>query len=136
MVTGVDPSPLRFLPSIFIAHRVQQSHWLTHALALSASQFVPKKKSARIYPSMHSAGLELTKLTFTRLEVDLLRHRGDRLGISVPQVLCQSYRSHRSSELGYEDLTELTEVPGTVRKCYRTHRNSGYCGTCINSQKL
>ena len=86
---------------------------------------------------MHSAGLELTKLTFTRLEVDLLRHRGDRLGISVPQVLCQSYRSHRSSELGYEDLTELTEVPGTVRKCYRTHRSSGYCGTGVqNLHKL
>ena len=44
VVTGVVPSPLRFLPSIFIAHRVQQSHCssifhrvlLTHALALSA----------------------------------------------------------------------------------------------------
>ena len=41
------PPPPRFLPSIFIAHRVQQSHCssifhrvlLTHALALSASQF-------------------------------------------------------------------------------------------------
>ena len=45
--------------------------WLsvTHALlALSASQFVHKKKSHRIYTSMHSAGLELTKLTYTRLE--------------------------------------------------------------------
>ena len=48
---GVVPSPPRFLPSIFIAHRVQQSHCssmfhrmlLTHALALSASQFVHKK---------------------------------------------------------------------------------------------
>ena len=55
----------------FIAHRVQQSHCssivhrvlLTHALALFASQFVHKKKSQRIYTSMHSAGLELTKLT-------------------------------------------------------------------------
>ena len=28
---------------------------------------------------MHSAGLELTKLTYTRLEDDLIRHRGDRL---------------------------------------------------------
>ena len=26
VVTGVIPSPPRFLPSIFIAHRVQQSH--------------------------------------------------------------------------------------------------------------
>ena len=51
---------------------------LTHALALSASQFVDKKKSQRIYASMHSAGLELTKLTYTRLEDNLIRHRGDR----------------------------------------------------------
>ena len=51
---------------------------LTHALALSASQFVHKKKSQRIYTSMHSAGLELTKLTYTRLEDNLIRHRGDR----------------------------------------------------------
>ena len=89
VVTGVDPSPPRFLPSIFLAHRVQQSHCssifhrvlllLTHALALSASQFVHKKKSQRIYTSMHSAGLELTKLTCTRLEDNLIRHRGDRL---------------------------------------------------------
>ena len=56
----------------FIAHRVQQSHCssifhrvlLTHALALSASQFVHKKKSPRIYTSMHSGGFELTKLTY------------------------------------------------------------------------
>ena len=52
---------------------------LTHALALSASQFVHKKKSQRIYTSMHSAGLELTKLTYTRLEDNLIRHRRDRL---------------------------------------------------------
>ena len=82
---GVVPSSPRFLPSIFIAHRVQQSHCssifhqvlLTHALALSASQFVHKKKSQRIYTSMHSAGLELTKLTYNRLEDNLIRHRGD-----------------------------------------------------------
>ena len=83
-VTGVIPSPPRFLPSIFVAHRVHQSHCssifhrvlLTHALALSASQFELKKKSQRICTSMHSAGLELTKLTYTRLEVNLIRHPG------------------------------------------------------------
>ena len=56
------PFSPRFLPSIFIAHRVQQSRCssifhrelLIHALALSASQFVRKKKSPRIYTSMHS----------------------------------------------------------------------------------
>ena len=81
--------PPRFLPSFFIAHRVQQSHCssnfhrvlLTHALALSASQIVHNKNSPRIYTSMHSAGLELTKLTCTRLEDNLIRHRGDRLNL-------------------------------------------------------
>ena len=69
VVTGVVPSSPRSLPLFFfIAHRVQQSHCssifhrvlLTHALALSAGQFVHKKTSQRIYTSMHSAGLELT----------------------------------------------------------------------------
>ena len=81
---SVVPSPPRILPSSFIAHRVQQSHCssifhrvlLTHALALSASHFVHKKKPQRIYTSMHLAGLELTKLTYTRLEDNLIRHRG------------------------------------------------------------
>ena len=86
VVTGVVPSRPRFLPSIFIAHRVQQSHCssifhrvlLTHALAFSASQFVHKEKSPRIHTSMYSEGFELTKLTYTRLEDNLIRHRGDR----------------------------------------------------------
>ena len=54
---------------------------LTHALALSASQFVHKKKSQRIYTSMHTVGLELTKLTYTRLEDNLIRHRGLALSL-------------------------------------------------------
>ena len=86
VVTGVVPSPPRFLPSIFVAHRVQHSPYssifhrvlLTHALAFSASQFVHKKTSPH-ESSMRSAGLELTKLTCTRLEDNLIRHRGDRL---------------------------------------------------------
>ena len=84
MVTGVVPSPPRFLPSTFIAHMVQQSHCSsifypvlqTHALALSASQFVHKKQTQRIYTSMHSAGLELTKLTYTKLDDNLIRPPG------------------------------------------------------------
>ena len=83
VLTGVVPSSPRFLPSIFIAHRVQQSHCssifhrvlLTHALAFSANQLVSKKNSSRIYTSMHLGGFELTKLTYTRLEDNLIRHR-------------------------------------------------------------
>ena len=52
VVTGIVPSSPRFLPSIFIAHRVQQSHCssifhrvlLTHARLLSASHIVYKKR--------------------------------------------------------------------------------------------
>ena len=95
MVTGVVPSSPRSLPLIFISHRVQQSHWLsifhrvllTQALALSASRFVHKKKSQRIFTSMHSARLELTKLAYTRLEDNLIRHRGARL-TGLCMLLC------------------------------------------------
>ena len=118
VVTCVVPSPPRFLPSIFVAHRVQQSHCssifhrglLTHALALSARQFVHEKKSPRKY-SMHSGGFELTKLTYTRLEDNLIRHRNDRLlhteyivpgfayfylwhGASPSRTACTPRRSH------------------------------------------
>ena len=86
VVTCVVPSSPRFLPSVFIAHRVQQSHFssifhrvlLTHALAFSASQFVHKKESPRIYTSMHSKGFDPTKLIYPRLEDNLIRHRRDR----------------------------------------------------------
>ena len=99
VVTGVVPSPPRFLPTIFIAHRVQQFHCssifhrvlLTHALALSANQFVRKKKSQRIYTNMHSTGLELTKLTYTRLKDNLIRHRGDRSYRSATPISATSY---------------------------------------------
>ena len=72
VVTGVLPSPPRFLASISVEHTVQQSHCssilhrvlLTHALALSASQYLRKRKSQPSYMSMHSAGIELTKLTY------------------------------------------------------------------------
>ena len=75
---------------LFISHRVQQSHCssifhrvlLAHAFALSASQSVHKKNSPRIFTSMHSGGFKVTKLTYTRLEDNLIRHRGDRLLIT------------------------------------------------------
>ena len=51
---------------------------LAHPLALSASQHVHKKKSLRVYTSMPSGGVELTKLPYTRLEDNLICRRGDR----------------------------------------------------------
>ena len=104
MVTGVVPSSPRFLAFIFfIAHRVQQFRCssifhralLIHALALSASQSVHNKKSLRIYASVHSGGLELTKLTYTRLEDNLIRHRGDRITMHA----CLSGVSNTASHL-------------------------------------
>ena len=128
MVTGVITSPPRFLPSIFVAHRVQQSHCssivhrmlLTRALALSASQFVHKKKSQRIYTSIHSAGLELTKLTYTRLEDNLIRHRGDWLLLYLHGIC---YRS---------------ESRGSDRRLYAANspRAPAECGTVVYSSAV
>ena len=52
---------------------------ITHAFALSAIQLVHQKRSLRINTStrMHSGGLELTQLTYSRHEDNLLHHRGD-----------------------------------------------------------
>ena len=62
------------IPLLVDFRRVLQAH----ALAISASQFVRKQKSQRVFTSMHSVLLELTKLTYTRLEDKLRSHRGDR----------------------------------------------------------
>ena len=59
--------PARFRPSIFIAHRVQQSHCssifhrvlLTHALGLSRKSICAQEKPLRICMSMHSGELIL-----------------------------------------------------------------------------
>ena len=49
---------------------------LTHALALSASQLVHKKKTHEDIYEYELGGIELTKLTYTRLEDNLISHRG------------------------------------------------------------
>ena len=66
---------------------------------------------------MHSAGLELTKLTYyTRLEYNLIRHRGDRL----------NYSSMNPKKLVYiSDLIYSKQPPSllsssTLRKEYFT----------------
>ena len=129
VVKGVVTSCPRFLPSNFIAHRVQQSHCssifhrvlLTHALALSASQFVHKPKSQRIYTSMQSAGLELTKLTYTRLEDNLIRHRGDRLTILCIRF-CREFHVNKTcvEEVEIDRMCEN-------RKVVKSGTGSGAC---------
>ena len=81
---------------------------LSHALAFSASQFVRKKKSPRIYTSMHSGGIELTKLTYTRLVDNLIRHRGDRI---LPRT------KYRMSPL------PILTVPGMIPVCCTRHHH-------------
>ena len=44
---------------------------------------------------MHSAGLKLTQLTYTRLEDNLIRHRGDRLHYIT------KIKIHSSCEIDY-----------------------------------
>ena len=80
--------------SFYRGSRVQQSHcWsifhgvlLTHALVLSASQFVQEKKSPRLYIRVctrRDSNSRIWPRTYTRLEDNLIqqlvRHRGDRL---------------------------------------------------------
>ena len=86
VVTGVVPSPPGSCLHFFIAHRVQQSHCssifhlvvlLTHTLAFYASQFVRKKTPHEFIRVCTRRGSK--KLTHTRLEDNLIRHRGDRL---------------------------------------------------------
>ena len=98
VVTGVGPSPPRSLPSIFIVHRVQQSHCSSiflsnvpnsrsRAFRKKNCRFVRKKTSPQIYTSMHSGESERT---YARLEDNLIRHRGDRL-LSYYHTIILSY---------------------------------------------
>ena len=93
--------------NFFFPHRVQQSHSLlvdcsssvadSRSRAFSASQSKHKKKPPRSYTSTHSRGFELTKLTYTRLEDNLIRHRGDRpmyiwaRGVKYRGALCFTF---------------------------------------------
>ena len=128
VVTGVVPpsSPPVLAFIFFIAHRVQQSHCssifhrvlLTHALALSASQFVHKKKSQRIYTSMHSVGPELTKLTYARLEDNLTCHRGDRYSGNRHRGALFWYYCRRSLRLSQSFLLTCVRVYQDVLSQY------------------
>ena len=106
---------------------------LTHALAFSASQFVLKKKSPRIYTSIHSGGFELTKLNYTRLEDNLIRHRGDRVTLEQPKRYPVGATS--PSKTGFVDsahrLTDITllkiwykVIPRGVADLYPGHAPS------------
>ena len=67
-----------------IAHRIPLLVDFSSSVANSRSRALRKsicaqQKSPRIYTSRQSGGFELTKLTCTRLDDNLIRLRGDRL---------------------------------------------------------
>ena len=85
MVTGVVPSPPRVLPQRLSRIGFSNSILLvdfpssvanSRSIALRKSLYAPEK-SLQNYANMHPGGLELTKLTYTRLEDNLIRHLGD-----------------------------------------------------------
>ena len=51
---------------------------------------------------MHSGGFELTKLTYTRLEENLIRHRGDRV-LLLPEPSQQQKKHSSSSDDGLRE---------------------------------
>ena len=85
MVTGIFPSPPRYLPSFLRFHlsafTLANSHLLvllTNALALSLSSLFQRKKSLRIKRArvcMHSVRLQPTTLSLEGMIFHLLRHR-------------------------------------------------------------
>ena len=85
VVTSVVPSRPRFLPSILSAWGSAIPLLVDFSSSVANSRCrafrestCAQEKSPRIHTSMHSGGFELTKLTYTRLEENLICHRGDR----------------------------------------------------------
>ena len=79
---GPFPPP-RFLPSIFIAQSCSAIPLLvdfSSSVANSHSRAFRKSICAqeKVPTNLYEHALELTKLTYTRLEDNLIRHRGDR----------------------------------------------------------
>ena len=64
---------------------------------------------------MHSGGFELTKLTYTRLEDNLIRHRGDRY------IHCSDTRHHRLTIIIGDRLTiNINRKTPTTAKIVRS----------------
>ena len=63
------------------------------------------------------------KICGTRTPVIVARGVENSQKFRVRVLTC--YRTHRSSEYGYESLTELAEDPGIVARTYRTYGSSG-----------
>ena len=89
---------------------------------------------------MHSAGLELTKLTYARLEDNLIRHRGDRFLVyymvtpvtklyhyiltvrytkDIGQIISGLYRSSDTSDHYFTDHGLFSRICIICSSCHR-----------------
>ena len=130
----------------FIAHRVQQSQCssifhrvlLTHALALSASQLGTRKSPSKFIRVCTRRGLELTKLTYARLEDNLIRHRRDRYIIYHLRTSSSSFsRPITVAQIWGGSLCRLFCSPshyGTCLKLYH-EKTSALC-SLVDSHRI
>ena len=94
--SGVVLSSPRYVPSIFIAHRVQRSHCSSifiECCSLTLSRFprvnmCTRRSPYEFFTSMHAGGLELTQLAYSRHEDNLLHYTTGALPALV--YSCQS----------------------------------------------
>ena len=120
VVTGVVPSPPRFLPIIF--YRVQGSTIplpvdFSSSVAFSRSRAFCKsicaqEKVPTNLTSVNTKGLEPTRLAYTRLEDNLIRHRGDRQLCNPPVRPFKPLPSLNSIISCIEDPPSLTPAAG------------------------
>ena len=101
---------------------------ITHAVSLSASQFAHKKKSQRIFTSVPSAGLELTKLTHTRLEDNLIPHRDDRSYTIVLIYVSRFATDYTSCRAGNQNDVQGKENSRTISLSKYVYKNR----TCMS----
>ena len=120
VVTGVVSFPPRAFPSIFTAHRVQQLHCSsifhralqTHALSrFPQVDFCARKSPHEFIRVCTRGGFELTKLTYTWLEDNLMRHRGYR---QLGHILLRTRYE--------EPLVGRSSVPCTIQRRVTTLR--------------
>ena len=83
---------------------------------------------------MHSGGFELTKLTYTRLKDNLIRHRGDQLFIPVPGTSGSPVRQCHKYP-GYGHIIFIMYV-SSVRPCHNTRSFCEFCNTFVQYPEL
>ena len=130
------------LPSIFIAHKVQQPHCSSNFIssvansrsrAFRKSICAQEKVATNLYrvPGMHWGGSELTKLTYTRLEDNLVRHRGDRRWMNTGRRLPLELQCSLYVTLFFHELAVCHAASSDVRIAVRTAQSLSHCCCCV-----